>query len=165
MLMRRPDYPLNEVQRREALERLGILSFRWLSSLDYFAKLAADFCGTPMAFVNFIDRDQQWTKGAFGTAGGHRIPRALAFCSHTINQEEVFEVEDAAIHPDFIGHPLVVGNPKVRFYAGVALRTKEGLAVGALCVVDTVPRKLTTAQKITLELMAQQILKILMFNQ
>ena len=42
--------------------------------------------------------------------------------------------------PRFAGNPLVTGAPFLRFYAGTPLTTDEGLRIGALCILDTVPR-------------------------
>ena len=42
--------------------------------------------------------------------------------------------------------PLVVDAPHVRFYAGIPLAIAPGVRVGALCIIDSVPRKLTAEQ-------------------
>lgn len=37
--------------------------------------------------------------------------------------------------------PLVVGPPHARFYAGAPLRTAEGYNIGALAIMDDIPRQ------------------------
>ena len=45
----------------------------------------------------------------------------------------------------------------MRFYAGVPLKTREGSAIGTLCVMDTVPRALTEAQRDALDKLAKAV--------
>lgn len=56
-------------------------------------------------------------------------------------------------------NPLVVGEPFIRFYAGAPLRTKDGHAVGSLCVIDFQPRPrgLTERQKSDLRALGRQV--------
>lgn len=63
--------------------------------------------------------------------------------------------------PRFSTNPLMAGEPHLRFYAGAVLRTPDGLPLGALCVLDRVPRGLTTDQAFTLETLAQQVMALL----
>ncbi len=46
---------------------------------------------------------------------------------------------------------MVIGEPNIRFYAGAPIINVNGYALGALCVVDTKPRKITEKQKLGLE--------------
>lgn len=108
------------------------------SAFDRFVQLAARAVGAPMACLNFVDRDRQWTKAAFGIDAG-TVDRRHAFCAHAILGAGVMEVEDAASDARFVGHPWVAGAPFVRFYAGAPL-IESGRSVGTLCVLDTVPR-------------------------
>jgi GAF domain-containing protein len=44
--------------------------------------------------------------------------------------------------PRFADNPLVVNEPRVRFYAGCPLILADGSCVGTLCLVDTRARSL-----------------------
>ena len=46
----------------------------------------------------------------------------------------------------FADNPVVIGDPHVRFYAGIPLHAAGGAAVGAFCIVDSKPRSLSAAQ-------------------
>jgi GAF domain-containing protein len=40
----------------------------------------------------------------------------------------------------FADNPLVLGEPRIRFYAGAPLILQNGSCVGSLCLIDTRPR-------------------------
>ena len=60
--------------------------------------------------------------------------------------------------PRFTNNPFVTGDLNVRFYAGAPLITSEGLALGALCVIDVVPRALSEAQTSALKSLANLVM-------
>ena len=53
--------------------------------------------------------------------------------------------------------PLVVNEPRYRFYGAMPLITPEGYALGTICVMDTRPRELSFAQQEGLRRLAQQL--------
>lgn len=114
-------------------------------SFDDLTRLAATICDTPIALISVIDEDRLWFKSSFGLTAA-QAPRDMAFCAHTIMQEDVFVVEDAKADTRFSNNPLVVSGPMVRFYAGVPLAVKKGIALGTVCVIDRKPRTLTAQQ-------------------
>ena len=63
-------------------------------------------------------------------------------------------VRDAFRDPRFSDNPLVTGEPRVRFYAGVPLRTSTGADLGTLCAIDHIERELTDEQIEQLTLLA-----------
>jgi diguanylate cyclase (GGDEF)-like protein len=89
-----------------------------------------------------VDSDRQWFKSAQGVEAPETA-REISFCGHGINAEEEFVVPDSHADPRFADNPLVTGEPGIRFYGGVPLRTAEGRKVGMFCVMDRKPRQLT----------------------
>jgi GAF domain-containing protein len=69
----------------------------------------------------------------------------------------MFVVEDASRDETFSGHPWVVGQDHVRFYAGYPLEAPEGARVGALCVVDTKPRQFSRTEAALLRELALRV--------
>lgn len=133
-------HPVDETIRVEALERLELLDTAPDERFDLFTRLAAHAAVAPIALVSLVDRDRQWFKSALGL-DVRETPRSQSFCAHAIlDPSEPFVVEDATLDPRFADNPLVTGEPGIRFYAGVAIRTPEGLPAGTLCVIDRVAR-------------------------
>ena len=64
-------------------------------------------------------------------------------------EQHVFEIPDTFSDERTREHPLVVGEPNVRFYAGAPLVASGGEALGMLYVMDRVPRQLTSEQGVS----------------
>lgn len=138
--------PPHETERLSALRRYRVLDTERERSFDDISKLAAYVCGTPVSAVTLVDANRQWFKASVGL-GITETSRDQAFCGHTIMADEVMVVEDATQDARFSENGLVTGYPHIRFYAGAPLSTRDSYNIGALCVIDTVPRKLSDGQK------------------
>lgn len=68
------------------------------------------------------------------------IARAHVFIEQMPQEEQVFVVPDTSSDPRFDEHPLVVGPPFVRFFAGVRLYDAGREPFAVFCVMDTEPR-------------------------
>jgi two-component system, NtrC family, sensor kinase len=148
--------PKSEEERLAALERYRILDTLPEQVFDDITFLAAHLCGTPVALVSLVDAERQWFKSRVGWKRAE-TPRGLAFCAHAILQQELMIVPDTRHDPRFRDHPLVVGPPHVRFYAGAPLITPDGFAIGTLCVIDRVPRVLSGEQQLALTALARMV--------
>ena len=109
-------------------------------------KLARRIFDVPIASVNLIYEDAQWTKASSGNGvrDGAVVPREHSFCAHTLlpSKYEVLVVQDAHTDPRFAAHQGLFGAPLVRFYCGVPLIAHNGIRLGALCVIDSQPRRI-----------------------
>ncbi len=150
-----------EKLRQDALDRLHVVETPEERAYDDITRLAADMCGTPMALISLSDHERQWFKSRVGIQV-QELPRENSFCSHALlAPHEVMVIEDTAKDERFATHPLVTGDPNIRFYAGAPLLTQSGHSMGAICVIDTVPRQLDAKQLETLQFMAQQVMVML----
>ena len=150
-----------EKARQLALQRLQVLDTPEEQAYDDITRLAADMCGTPIALISLTDSHRQWFKSRVGLQT-REMPRENSFCAHALKTpHSMMIVQDALSDPRFFDHPSVTGGPKIRFYAGAPLLTQDGPMLGALCVVDTVPRTLDMGQLEELQFMAQQVMVML----
>jgi GAF domain-containing protein len=67
----------------------------------------------------------------------------ISFCGHAILGNSIFIIPDAAHDKRFADNPLVINDPKIRFYAGCPLRSLNGSELGTLCIIDRKPRNLS----------------------
>lgn len=136
----RPKAPLHpkESDRLESLRSYGLLDTPPEPAYDDLVQLTAALLHTPMAMVSLVDRDRQWFKASVGTPLTG-TPRDEAFCAYVAASGEPLVVPDARKDPRFAHFELVKDG--VRSYAGVPLIGRDGLPLGALCVVDTRPRR------------------------
>jgi two-component system cell cycle sensor histidine kinase/response regulator CckA len=148
--------PGNEAGRVGALWNYRILDTPPEERFDDLARLAAYVCGTPIGLVGLIDSSREWFKSRVGWDVSE-IPRGVSFCTHTILQPDVLIVSDTLKDQRFARNQLTT-RAGVRFYAGVPLLTPEGYALGALCVMDHVPRALTEGQGRILWALARQVM-------
>ncbi|MGE0680166.1 MAG: ATP-binding protein [Candidatus Binatia bacterium] len=152
----RAPLPANESERLAALHRYNVLDTPPEADFDDLTSLAAQVCNTPAAFITFVDADRPWCKAKVGLMATE-TPRAIAFCAHAILQTDVFVVPDTLEDERFAQHPLVTGQPHIRFYAGAPLLTPDGFALGTLCVVAQTPHDLSLVQQKALRALSRQV--------
>jgi GAF domain-containing protein len=155
--------PENEIERLAALRSYQILDTPPDTEFDLLTALASQICGTPIAMLSLVDENRQWFKSKIGVSISE-TQRDIAFCAHAILQRDVMEVDDARADRRFADNPLVVSPPNIRFYAGAPLVTKEGCALGVMCVLDRKPRAMKHEQRTGLSMLSQLAMAILDFR-
>jgi len=128
----------NESERLKALSNYGLDEEQQLKSLDPVVHIASRMFDMPVAAVNMIGSDHVFFAASVGV-GEVDMRRDVSFCAHAITQSDVMVVPDATLDERFHDNPLVTGDANLRFYAGVPLFSPNGLALGALCVIDDKP--------------------------
>ena len=134
-----------EEARLAALHHYDILDTPAEETFDRITRVVQSVLQVPMSVVSFVDSNRQWFKSRQGITAT-QAARSIAFCNHVLRGTAPLIVPDALADPRFATSPLVLGEPHVRFYAGVPLRTHEGHNLGALCAMDTRPRNLDAGQ-------------------
>lgn len=136
-----PEIQMDEQKRVKKLHALNILDTAAEERFDRLTRLAKRAFNVDISIITLVDSDRQWFKS---TTQPNSLPtettRDISFCAHAILGSEAMVVEDASLDERFKDNPLVINEPKIRFYAGYPLRTKNGSALGTLCVLASEPR-------------------------
>ena len=154
---RQPSSGAEESARLSALRSYCVLETGREARFDDLTCLASTICETPVSLVSLVDTNRLFFKSAYGMEI-REVPYPDFFCGHAIRQRDLFVVPDANEDARFAKHPLVVGSPRVRFYAGAPLITAQDYRLGTLCVIDFVPRKLQPRQLEMLRILGRQVM-------
>ena len=151
----------DEELRIKDLQSYSILDSEKEKDYDDLVDLASQICDCPIALITFIDKERQWFK-ASKKMKENETSRDMAFCSHTILQNEVMIVKDAQSDERFYDNPLVTGELQIGFYAGTPIYSSSGFKIGSVCVIDNVKKdELSDKQKSALKIIASQVSKLL----
>jgi GAF domain-containing protein len=126
--------------RIAALKGYGVLDSPNEEEFDAIVRETARALRTPIALISLVDENRQWFKAKVGLQASE-TPRSISFCTHAIRGPDIFVVEDATKDERFSDNPLVIGDPSIRFYAGIPLKTDSGQRIGTLCVLDHKPHQ------------------------
>ncbi len=146
-----------ERERLAALLRYDVLDTPPEEAFDRITRLAKSLLRVAVVTLSFIDDHRQWFKSRQGLAATETL-RDAAFCGEVIKQGDTFIVEDALNDPRFAAHPAVTGDPHLRFFCGVPLRTRDGYAIGTLCIIDDKPRHLEPEELALLDDLAHLVM-------
>lgn len=149
--------PSDENLRLKTLFSYDILDTDGEIVFDELTQLASEICDTPIALISLVDPDRQWFKAKVGLDVSE-TERDIAFCSHAILQQDLFEVRNALEDERFADNPLVTAGPEIRFYAGTQLVAPNGQPIGTLCAISDKPKKLTDKQKKALTILGREVI-------
>ncbi len=147
--------PLNESERLALVHSLKVLKQKADGEMQEIVDFCSEFFDVPMALITVLKEDEQH----FFAKTGIQIDttsREVAFCSHAIMQDDVFEVRNAHEDNRFMENPLVTGDPNIVFYAGKPIVIQEK-PIGTLCLLDQKPRSLSEKETKLLSLLAGKV--------
>ncbi len=146
----------DDVRRLQVLRDYRLLDSPPEPVFDNITQVTARLFDTPMALITLVDEKRQWFKSHYGLSITE-TPREHSFCDHAVRGGQSLLVADARADARFVDNPLVTADPHIRFYCGIPLRSPDGQALGALCVLDRKPRTLGPEQLETLSALARQV--------
>ncbi|MEX0882074.1 MAG: GAF domain-containing protein, partial [Cyclobacteriaceae bacterium] len=107
------------ISNKDELASYKILDTLPEKEYDDIAGIASQICQTPISLITFLDAERQFFKAHPGL-DIQETPIDQSFCLHAAkSKQDIFIVEDARKDPRFRENPLVKGDPRIVFYAGV----------------------------------------------
>ena len=129
--------------RLAALRETGLLDSAPEESFDRLTRLAAKVVNAPVALVSAVDKDRQFFKSCLGLPEpwqtDRQTPLSHSFCQHVVAAREPVVIADAR-EDDRVIDNLAIRDLGVIAYLGVPLFSRDGQAIGTLCVIDHEPR-------------------------
>jgi hypothetical protein len=141
-----PQIESRESVRQRAVDWAGFVGSDLEHRFDMIVTLAQRAFGTRAAAFIVTDRNRLWNMASVGLKP-KEFPRVSSFTTVTIRAPGPLVVPDARTNARFWNHPLVRGEPHIRFYAGFPVESPTGERIGALCVFDPEPRSATEVDR------------------
>ena len=146
--------------RLAELRRQLILDSSAEQAYDDITKLLSESLDVPIALIIFMDVDRNWSKSSVGFPLA-TVPIETSFCESFFKSDnDVIVVPDTLESEQFRQHSLVIGEPKVRFYASARLVVNDQ-TLGTLCAFDIRPRQLLPEQIDHLKALTQAVVELL----
>jgi GAF domain-containing protein len=147
----------DEQARLEAVRRYRLVDQPLEDAYDRIAFVAGAIFDTPIATVSLVEADRVWLAACQGLSGVREVGKEPGLCASVIQQDNVYVINNAAVDPRTLEHPLVRGELGLRFYAAAPIRTHDGYRLGTVNVIDNRPREATKRQLTALEHLAAMV--------
>lgn len=154
-----------EEQRLEALSELGLRQPDTIPVFEEATQTAAHFLEAPISILGFVDQERHWFKSAVGLsrlglmnhlAQNRQLLREESFCSQVVESFQVSVINDThKLTKSSLRAGKLVQDYGIRAYLGAPLIDASGNCLGALAVMDLVPRKFTTRDIEFLQIIAR----------
>jgi GAF domain-containing protein len=137
---------ISDAVRLAEVRRYEILDAPADGAFDRIAQAAATVCNTPISTVSIVDAERVWFAACAGLDGVTQVGTEPGLCASAFLADGAYVVNDAAIDPRTVDHPLVRGELGLRFYAAAPIITADGHRLGTVTALDVVARELTETQ-------------------
>ena len=132
--------PEDGAERLNKLLSYQILDTEPEDTFDKFALLASQIINTTGAFITFVDDERVFIKANLTEWTEEEAEKNASLSALAILQDDVMVFQDVCAIPYLVDNDFVSPESGIRFFAAAPLITPEGHNVGAVCVVDDVPR-------------------------
>ncbi|GAX37443.1 GAF domain-containing sensor histidine kinase [Nodularia sp. NIES-3585] len=156
---------LTEEQRLEALSELGLRQSETIPVFEEATQTAAHFLEVPISILGFVDQERHWFKSSVGLsrlglmnhlAQNRQLLREESFCTQVVESNQVSIINDThQLTNSLLRTGKLVQDYGIRAYLGAPLMDAAGNCLGALAIMDLVPRKFTTRDIEFLQIIAR----------
>lgn len=147
--------PPGEPYPLDSPEACALMDMGREPAFDSIVFTAAQLFRVPMAMLAIVGTRSVWVKASVGP-----LPKAAAaeqtFCATAVLHDSMLVIEDSMTDNRFNTLQVVLGEPGIRFYAGVPLHDSENKAIATLCVLDRMPRTVPNRARLQLLQLAQE---------
>ncbi|MFG1604145.1 GAF domain-containing protein [Actinoplanes sp. NPDC049265] len=147
----------DEQARLAAVRRYRLVDQPVEDAYDRIAFVAGAIFDTPIATVSLVEQDRVWLAACTGLVGVRQVGNEPGLCASVVQRDGVYVINNAAVDPRTLDHPLVRGELGLRFYAAAPIKTHDGYRLGTVNVIDNRPRDATPRQLRALEHLAQMV--------
>ena len=152
---------IDDANRLAALRSSGLLDSPPEPAFDRLSGLAARVLNAPVALISLLDEDREFFKSSVGLPAPwcdrREAPLADWLAQYVLEDGAPFVIPDATLEPRLLNHSVVKDLGAVA-YAGVPIELPGGQIIGALAVIDSVPRAWSDAEISTLVDLAASVI-------
>ncbi|QJW88524.1 PAS domain-containing protein [Spirosoma taeanense] len=144
------DKPNLSVHNQQPMQGLGPYTLLDASVEEAFTNIAhilTQVFQTPGALISLADQDRVVFKANVGLSDADALDLAGRLCSQALHTTEALVFDDLLEEPHRSTLPFVAGALTLRFFAGTAIRTSNGIPAGTICVLDTQPRSFSESDR------------------
>lgn len=125
-------------------------------SFDQISRMTAAIFSVPVVWISFQNGKSHWLKSKVGLKEA-QDPFLNEICKQDIQNQSVFEIQDAKQDLRFARNPLISHDNGLRFLAGASLISNEQVQLGTLWIADRQVRDISASQKEVLSMLAKQV--------
>ena len=148
--MKEAPIPKDEFKRIVSVYALDLLDTPPEERFDQLTRCATKIFHVPISTLTLIDAKREWFKSCQGLSKTEG-DRAISFCGHALVEDKILVIPDTLKDERFSDNPMVVGEPYIRFYAGVPILSADGNRIGVFCIKDIKPREFSADDQEVLE--------------
>lgn len=152
-------YPIPETEdeRLAAIERYDVTDLEATETVDRLTDLVASHFDVAVAFAGIVDAHEERFLACKG-ADWEQLDREDTICTYTLLEDDHLVVENVQTDGRF-ADVEILEELDIRSYAGVPLKTPDGLPIGALCLIHDEPRSYTSDEIEDLQQFADELME------